>query len=65
MANFKFQNMESAICDLKFRVLARTRSSGLLLAHSLTAESGFKEGKKDECKDQTLCDLERWVREVG
>jgi hypothetical protein len=27
MANLKFQNMESAICDLKFRVLARTRSS--------------------------------------
>jgi hypothetical protein len=26
MANLKFQNMESAICDLKFRVLARTRS---------------------------------------
>jgi hypothetical protein len=24
MANLKFQNMESAICDLKFRVLART-----------------------------------------
>jgi hypothetical protein len=27
MANLKFQNMESAICDVKFRVLARTRYS--------------------------------------
>ena len=26
----------------------------------------LKEGKSDhECEDQTLCDLERWVREVG
>jgi hypothetical protein len=27
MANLKSQNMESAICDLKFRALARTRYS--------------------------------------
>jgi hypothetical protein len=42
MANLKFQNMESAICDLKFRVLARTRCSRFVSPHFLTAESGFK-----------------------
>ena len=42
MANLEFQNLESAICDVKFRVLARTSCSRLPLAHLLTAESGLK-----------------------
>jgi hypothetical protein len=44
IANGKSQipNMESAICDLKFRVLARTRCSRFAPRSFLTAESGFK-----------------------
>jgi hypothetical protein len=45
MANLKFQNMGSAIFDLKFRALARLRYSRFAphsRTYSLTAESAFK-----------------------
>jgi hypothetical protein len=41
MANLKFQNTESAICDLKFRVLVRTRYSRFAPRSLSTAESGL------------------------
>jgi hypothetical protein len=46
MPNLKFQNMESAIWDVKFRVLARTSCSRFAPRSLLTAESGFKRGFK-------------------
>jgi hypothetical protein len=55
MANLKFQNMESAICDLKFRVLARTRCSRF--APSSLFNCGIRDyffGKRAN-GDQVLC----------